>query len=228
MKWVKRLLLLGVVFLLPLVVLAGAANLIARMPDFYQYEFERSNVSSELRLSVKNAYLAEIFSGFMWGKTEELVLMSEYMGTEEGENMILPDEQAAMGRFRTILNLFSLAGAVSLAAVVAAYYLLIGDGGKELVRRAFLASILLMLLYGGVFACGLLFSGSAEALKNFFMGGALPEEGLLVALFTKQFVIHGGMAAAAVAAIFYVIIGMITWSLTRPYRMFGPGRRDRI
>lgn len=228
MKWVKRLLLSAVVFLLPLVILTGAVNLVARMPDFYQLEFNRTNVSKELMLSVNDTELAEFFSGFMRGKGESLVLELEDIDTGEPENIFLPEEQASMERFRSILNVLSLAGAVLVIPIVGGYYFLIRDGGKELVRRSFLFSLPVFAAYAAICACGLLQPETAAVLRDFLIGGAFPEENMLAGIFTGEFVLHAAIAVLAVAVIAYIIAGMVTWSITRPYRMFGRDRRDRI
>ncbi|WP_165445180.1 lipoprotein intramolecular transacylase Lit [Bacilliculturomica massiliensis] len=227
MVWVKRVLLCWVVFLLPLVILAGAVNLIVRMPDFYQFEFNRTETPKTINLNVKNDDFADFFSDFMWGKKKEFELLVANDATDQEESVFPPEEQAAMERFRTILNLVSMAGAVALLPAAAAYYLWIRDGGKEQLRRAFLASVALLVVYAGFCVFGLLSPGPSEFLKDVFMGGSFSEDGLLYYVFTKKFVLHGAAAAGAVTAIIYLVVGMATWSVTRPYRMFGRDRRTR-
>ena len=227
MRWVKRLLLCWVVFLLPLIILAGAVNLTVRMPDFYQFEFNRTETPKTINLNVKNDDFADFFSDFMWGKSKEFDLILVNDATDQEESVFPPEERAAMERFRTILNLASMAGAVALLPAAAAYYLLIRDGEKEQLRRAFLVSVAMLVVYTGFCIFSLLSPGPSDYLRDLFMGGSFSEDGLLYHIFTKEFVLHGAAAAGAVAAVVYLIVGMATWSMTRPYRMFRRVRRPR-
>ena len=224
MKRFNKVLLTGVMFFLPLVILIGAVNFTARMPDFYQYEFNSARTAKAIGVSIKNDELAGLFSDFMWGMSQELALEVPFAG-DEMSNIFLEEEERALGRLRTILNAFSLAGAVIAMAVAGSYYVLLRDGDKKELRRAFLLSVPVLLAFDGALAALLLLSVTGGGVEAFFLGGPLPESGALLQMLSRALLVHGVLTAVALSLILYIIAGMITWSLTKPYRMFGPMRR---
>lgn len=223
MEGLKKALTLGIIILLPFIVLIGAANLCVRMPDFYQYEFNSGNISKNLGISGGDVEMAAVFSLFMSGRSEELVLEAGN-SDEERENVLDIEEQIAAKHFRSVLNGFTMVAAFALLIVVAGYYIFIQSGEKESLRRVFLFSLPVLIVYEGVLLLIWMIPAVWEFCQTFMIGIPLPEMGVLFQICTKQFILHLILAIGAIAMIVYLILGMVTWNLTRPYRMFGPHR----
>lgn len=218
---------MGIVILTPGVMLSFAFNLVVRMPDFYRFEFNRSNLEKELSFSAAQGELAEVLSDYMWGKTPELVFEQENENTEKMENLFLPEERNIMEKKRSALNLYSLGMGVAVVILAAAYFILLRARLKAQIRRAFLLS----LPFGALCvtaACGGLFIEKLPALiKTFFLKPAWPVDGLMAAVFTEQFIRELALASVGVAAVGYLILGMAIWNLTEPYHMFRRRKHGR-
>ena len=227
MKWVRRLSFCAVILLVPGVMLSGAVNLVIRMPDFYQFEFNRVNLEQELSLSVEQGELAETLSAYMWGREKQLILEQENENTEKMENIFSPEEEEILARKREQLNLCSLGMGAAVVLLAAAYFALLRGGAKVGLRRAFLLSIPAGLIYTGILGSGLFVQGAPAVLKAFYLQPAFPEESVLASVFTVSFVRNMAAASAAITAVGLLVLGMVTWSLTKPYHMFRRENRGR-
>ena len=83
MKIGYKIILVILTVCIPFVTLITAFNVVLRMPDLYVYEFNNTEITSEIDLEMTGDELGHFFSDFMFGKQDEFKLYAEYRGREQ-------------------------------------------------------------------------------------------------------------------------------------------------
>ncbi len=134
MKLINRILAGLLIIIIPFTAIALSTNILSRLPDIYAYEFTKSRVTEGIELTAKPTELANLFSGYLMGKTKELQLVSEYQGREQ--QIFTMRDQIGMYHIKETLDLALIASALAFFTGCFLIYWLRRRGEKERVRTA--------------------------------------------------------------------------------------------
>ena len=216
MKAYRTLLILFMI-LLPVTVISLGANLTARMPDVYQYDFKSTNGLSGLGLGKDDDEMGKFISDYMFGKSEEFQID---VGEEKSDFVFNEREMAAVRTARMYLNVLAAVGVVAMVISVAAVLVAKKkDGDKELrnyFKKGVVLYVLLTVVYVGVFFAVMSMGHSPGALV-----GYLPmEEDVLPLIFTKELLAKVCLTSVVVCSVIYVLLGYLLYKLTEPKKIF--------
>ncbi|MDR2088264.1 MAG: hypothetical protein LBP73_02795 [Clostridiales Family XIII bacterium] len=216
MKIINRTLFVLLILTIPLSAILTAVNLSARLPDIYRYEFNRSEIVSEMGLGVTNDELARFFSEYMLGTLEDF----QYTDVKRERPIFGIGEAVFMDRLRSLLNVSLLSLAVMVCFIAFTYWFLLRQDRKEAVRFAYRAG---MVLYAGL-AAGIAFllykrEAVTRSLDRFLLYRF--EETDVVPQLLPPVILFEVAAVAAVVSLVVLLIGYsITKRLTRVVGMF--------
>ncbi|MDR2296102.1 MAG: hypothetical protein LBD95_04825 [Clostridiales Family XIII bacterium] len=216
MKIINRTLFVLLILAIPLSCILSAVNLSARLPDVYRYEFNRSEIVSEIGLGVTNDELARFFSQYMLGTLDDF----QYIDEKRERAIFGIGEAVFMGRLRSLLNLSALCLAGLLCFIVFVYWFLLRQDRKEAVRFAYRAGA---VLYAGLVAsAAVLLYGKEQSLQVFdrFLLYKFEETDVLPQILPSAILFEIAVAAAVLSLIALLVGYSITKRLTRVVGMF--------
>lgn len=218
MKVDKRILAGLLIIIIPFVSIGLAANILTRLPDLYAYEFTKSKVTEEIRLSAKPAEIGQLFSGYLAGKVLELQLVAEYQGRTK--QIFTMKDQIGMHNVRKLIDSLLLMTVLSILVGFLLTYRLIRKNEKELVRTAYKYSAALFL----IFWISILITPIGEFLGSYIQklifDIGFEADSLLGILLSSSFFQTWFVFNFIAAAIILFILGLIIWKFTRERRMF--------
>jgi hypothetical protein len=194
----------------------AAVNLSARLPDVYRYEFNRSEIISEIGLGVTKDELARFFSQYMLGTLDDF----QYIDEKRERAIFGIGEAVFMGRLRSLLNLSVLCLAGMICLITFTYWFLLRQDRKEAVRFAYRAGMVLYAGFAAVIAF-LLYKWDliARAFDRFLLYKF--EESDVVPQLLPSAILFEIAAVAAVLSLNSLLAGYsITKRLTRVVGMF--------
>lgn len=193
-------------------------NIITRFPDIYSYEFTKSQITKELDLNYDDKLLAEVFSNYLFGKSEEFQVVAEYQGREV--EVFTNAEQIAISKIKTGLNINLAIAVIGLLVSIAIIVFMIKRGWKEYVRQAYNYSLIFFSsTWLVIWIC--YFTGLIDKLLNhLFFGGVIDPDTVLVALLGGSFLRDWLSFNLVASCIFMIISRIIIWKFTEERRMF--------
>jgi hypothetical protein len=209
MRLLLRVLFAVIIFCLPVFSILAAENIICRAPDLYTYEFTKTQIAREARIGVSERDLGEFFSDYFLGKKKEFSYITEYQDKEQ--DLFNIRENNVMSNIRKLLNQLTLFMLGVVLITIAAYWVLLHYNRKEGIRLAFKWSL---VFYGVLWVTFGLILFPRTPFKS------LETEDLLFSMITSGFITDWFLAGIFISAVIMIIMGSITWKLTKPRRMF--------
>ena len=219
MKVVYHFFLLVLIICIPLISIFAAFNVVLRMPDLYVYEFNKTEITKEIKLNIENDELGGVFSDFMLGKNKVFQLNAEYEGREL--EIFSINDQKNMENLRHLLNIMLIVMGVMFVITFISYWILISMKNKLDIRNAFKGGV---ILYSSITILSFLafyISFLRDIIYKFIFISPMKEDSVLSLMLTKHFANDCLIAGSVIAAIILIIFASITWNLTKPRRMFG-------
>jgi hypothetical protein len=216
MKIINRTLFALLILTIPLTCILTAVNLSARLPDIYRYEFNRSEIISEMGLGVTSDELARFFSQYMLGTLDDF----QYTDIKRERPIFGIGEAVFMARLRSLLNLslFCLVGMVCF--LLFSYWFLLRQDRKEAVRFAYKSG---MALYAALVAgiAFLLYERNlfVHAFDRFLLY-EFEETDVVPQLLPSVIVLENAIVAAAISLVVLLAGYSVTKRLTRVVGMF--------
>lgn len=218
MKRVNRILLILFIIMLPITVVSLGANITARMPDVYQFDFKATNGLSGLYLEKSDDEMGEFISDFMFGKVEAFQL--EVGDDDEKELVFTAEESTAVAKARTYLNVLMVVGLVAMVIAVAAVIMAKRYGLDKELRGYFKKSVsvyaVITVAYVVVFFVILNMGHSPGEI----VGYVPMEDEVLPLIFTKGLLTKICLTSAVVGSVLYGLIGYLIYKLTEPKKIF--------
>jgi hypothetical protein len=216
MKIINRTLFGLLILAIPLTCILTAVNLSARLPDVYRYEFNRSEIVSEMGLGVTNDELARFFSQYMLGTLDDF----QYTDVKRDRPIFGIGEAVFMDRLRSLLNMSFVCLVCAVILILFTYVFLLRQNRKEAVRLAYKAGAVLYAVMVAAIAF-LLYSNKfpANVLDDFFLY-KFEETDAISQLLPPVIIVENALVCAVISLIMLLIGYSFTKRLTRTVGMF--------
>ena len=218
MKIVYKIFVIVLIVCIPFVSIFAATNIVLRMPDLYVYEFNKTQITKEIKLDIHVDKLGSIFSDFMIHKNEVFELKAEYQGREQ--EVFDVNAQEDMDNLRSQLNIILIILGAMLLILTIIYWILIANKKKTDLRNGFKGGVVLFVFIIILLTMAFNIEAVREMIYQYIFITPLDKDNVLSLLLTKQFARDLLIAGTAVATIILGILASITWSMTKPRRMF--------
>lgn len=218
MKIFYRGLFVILIIMLPLVVIMGGSNLALRMPDVYGYQLKSSEITDEIDLNVENDQLVQVFSDYMFGKTDEFQLEATYRGRDQkvfnqGESIAMHNYKAFVDK--TILPLIF----ATITGIISYMMLFLQEKGMAL-RVAFKISTgiyaILMTIISLLYVIPYTRSYFYQVIFNYVFDA----DDIVPLILTTSLASQMILATAFLSGVGLALIGYTTWKITKAKRMF--------
>jgi hypothetical protein len=191
-------------------------NLSARLPDIYRYEFNRSEIISEIGLGVTSDELARFFSQYMLGTLDDF----QYTDIKRDRPIFGIGEAVFMDRLRDLLNMSLLCLVVMICVILFAYWFLLRQDRKEAVSIAYRAGSVLYALMAAGIAFLLYNRYLPERVFDSFFLYKFEETDMVPQLLPSVIVLENAFVAAGISLIILLAGYSITKRLTKVVGMF--------
>jgi hypothetical protein len=191
-------------------------NLSARLPDIYRYEFNRSEIISEIGLGVTSDELARFFSQYMLGTLDDF----QYTDVKRDRPIFGIGEAVFMDRLRNLLNMSLLCLVAMICFILFAYWFLLRQDRKEAVRIAYKAGAVFYAIT--VAAAVFLIYGRdlpERAIDSFFLY-KFEETDVVPQLLPPVIVLENAFVSVGISFVILLAGYSITKRLTRVVGMF--------
>jgi hypothetical protein len=196
----------------------GAINVLFRIPDFFRFEFDRVEVTSNLDLSITSTDLGSFFSKFMLHSNPSFSLSAEYEGSER--ELFNRSEAMMMENFRVLLDVLLLLAIVAFVLTVFLIVIMQFNRMARNMRRALnVALVIYLVTMVGLGLYIIIFDGY-KALQNIMFSKKFAGDDLLQQMFDGQFPIDSAVAIVVISFIFMMIIRYIVWRMTAQKGIF--------
>jgi len=218
MKVFLRIVSIILAICVPVVAILGASNLIFRLPDLYTYEFRSKQVVKEINLGITDDELGDFFSNYMIGKNEEFDLIAEYRNRDQA--VFGPVEQLNMENARNLLDYTGYVFGVSVLLLIAGYWILLNQNRKSFLRATFKGGVAVFVTLQ-ILIFALFFNDNTRLVfYDLIFPNPYGAEDALPLILTEDFAKLCIYANSIISIIIMLIFLSITWSLTKPRRMF--------
>lgn len=215
MKWIFKILAVGLAVGLPLLSLSLSMNIVLRMPDVYEYNFKATENLADIGIEKSDEEMGRRISDFMLMKRDSL------SDTEEdGQFKLSEPETEKLLRWRGVVNGTAVMALLSVVISVAAIVFFKKKELDEELRRQLKKGIYLYL-YFGLLYCGIyIVLSKAGYPVHELLTGSIPSETVLKQLMGPALVRVLYFAVAIVATVIMGILAYIVKSITKPKRIF--------
>lgn len=215
MKWIFKILAVGLAVGLPLLSLSLSMNIVLRMPDVYEYNFKATENLADIGIEKSDEEMGRRISDFMLMKRDSL------SDTEEdGQFKLSEPETEKLLRWRGVVNGTAVMALLSVVISVAAIVFFKKKELDEELRRQLKKGIYLYL-YFGLLYCGIyIVLSKAGYPVHQLLTGSIPSETVLKQLMGPALVRVLYFAVAIVATVIMGILAYIVKSITKPKRIF--------
>jgi len=100
MRVLYKIFFIVLIVCIPIISLFAALNIVLRLPDLYDYEFNSAEITKEIELGMKDDEVGAFFSDFMLYKNDTFDLTAEYQNREQA--VFDKNEQENMENIRII------------------------------------------------------------------------------------------------------------------------------
>lgn len=205
----------------PVFSVLGAINIIFRMPDFYRYEFDRGEVSSNLDLGISGTDLGSFFSKYMLHSESNFSLITEYEGTDQ--EIFNHIDDSLMSNFRMLLDITLIVAVFALLLTAFLIFILKYNRMENSLRLSlniglgiYIASIAGLIVYFNVY-------NGDMVLRNSLMDGKFRADDLLMQMFDERFTLDSTVVIVVISFIIMMIIRYIVWRMTAQKGIFSEG-----
>lgn len=200
--------------------LFSAINILFRVPDFYRFEFDRTEVYSKLDLGISGTDLGSFFSEFMF-HSREFSLSTEFEGIER--ELFNEAEAAMMDNFRSLLDLFLVIAIVTLLIVLILIVIMqFNRMAKDLRRSLNIGLCIYIISTVGAIVFFNIYNGHIVLYKKMMEGEFGPDD-LLKQMFEGRFVLDSSIAVVLISFIIMMIVRYIVWKITAQKGIFSEG-----
>lgn len=218
MKILFRGLFVLLIVVLPFIVILGGSNLAMRMPDVYVYQLNDSQITEEIDLDVDNEELAEVFSDFMFGKSDDFKLNANYRGREQevfsqGENIAMHNYKGFIDRTVIPLIIFTILGIIS-------YTMLFLQEKDIALRVAFKIGASLYAFFMVIISILYLIPVTKSYFFNLIFHYTFGSDDIIPVILTSSFASQMILGITFVSGVALALIGYATWQITKTKRMF--------
>jgi hypothetical protein len=201
-----------------LIAIFAGANLVTRYPDLYSFEFTNTDVFKEIDLVYDEEELADIFSNYLFGKTDNFQIVAEYQGREV--EVFSNQEQIGMQNLKTLLNYIFIIALMALLISILIVLYMIKKGWKIFVRRAYNYSLGLFAIFWLAIWIAYFMGWFSKLISNYIIIGINDSETVLGMLINSGFKRDWLFFTMIAASVFIIIARMIIWKYTKERRMF--------
>ena len=216
----KSLLILFVLNILVLSVIPvlGAANLVARMPDFYAYELRDTELLTQHDIGLSEDDLSKFLANFLNGQGQSFSLVAEWQG--ESKELFSIYEDILMNHVRSYLgqSLYVLGGSIFFATLVTILFK--KQGKNQAIRLSYQFSYIPFGLIWLVASVSLSINGADQRIASYFSGNHMEQDSLLAEIATPGFFSHAMVVVLGISLILSVLIGYVLFTITKPKRIF--------
>lgn len=218
MRMIGKILMMILIICIPVTSILAAYNVVFRLPDLYIYELNSSQAMTEVNLSISSEEMGDVFSDYLFGKKDTFSLTADYNDREQEVFSI--DEQLTMENIRELLNisLWVLLGTTLLTLII--YWIFLMNKEKLLLRGVFKFSFFIYIVLSALNIAAFYYAAAKQWLKEQIFKIPLSEEAILPLFLTENFARDCIFVAIGGSLVVMIIVGSITWRLTRPRRMF--------
>lgn len=218
MKIMYRILMVILVVCIPVTAILAAYNAVLRLPDLYTYQFNDAQVTKEIGLRLSGDELGEFFSDYMLGKEENFSLVTDFRDREQ--EVFALHEQLTMAHIRALLDisLWVFAGGALLIFIV--YGISLTRNKKISLRSAYKFGVFLYLFLAGLSVGAFYYPETHQRMRDFLFQIPFGEEDVLPLMLTEAFARNSILFALAGGVVLLLVLGSVTWRLTKPRRMF--------
>lgn len=218
MKMMYRILMVILVICIPIATILAAYNAVLRLPDLYTYQFNDAQVTKEIGLKLSGEELGEFFSDYMLGKEESFSLVADFR--EREQEVFALHEQLTMTHIRGLLDISLWVFAAAAFLIFLIYGISLRKKKKISLRSAYKFSAFLYLFLAGLNLAVFYYPAIRQKISAFLFQMPFGEEDVLPLMLTEAFARNSMLAALAGGMVLLIVLGSITWRLTRPRRMF--------
>ena len=218
MKIIYRIFVVILIICIPLTSIFAAYNIALRLPDLYIYEFNKTEITSEIDLAVTDEELGIFFSDFMSGKHKDFDLNAEYRDREQ--SVFNETEQVVMSNLREVLNLSIWIMIIMLILILVIYWLLLVKKQKWMLRYAFKGGVITFIILAAMMIAAFNIPIANEFMVHSMMMDVFNENDVLPLMLTSIYARDCLVAGTVISIILLILFGSITWKLTKPRRMF--------
>ena len=192
--------------------LLSAANVLFRVPDFYRFEFDRTEVYNKLDMAISGTDLGSFFSDFMLHNKETFALTTEFEGIER--ELFNQSEAIMMDNIRSFLDICLIWAICTLFLVIFLIFVMrFNSMAKELRLSLNIGLIIYILSVVGLFIFFYIYNGDM-ILKEHMMEGEFGPDDLLQKMFDGQFVFDAAIMIFVISFIIMMVTRYIVWKLT--------------
>jgi hypothetical protein len=208
------------VFFLPFAALFGTTNLIFRVPDLYQFDLDRTDITREIRLDMKGKELGELIARYMQHKTDDFrpAKTVDFQGKQS--SIFTRTDRIAMEHSRGILDKTLIAFFLLFPVTIAIIVLLLRFGQRRDLWIGYNAGLILY----GLLALSLLVFGSFPrdryATFQWMTDVRFTKMDILPQLFDNGFYVEAMGFVVAISAIILFVCRSVLKKLTVLDKMF--------
>lgn len=220
----KKLLIVILAIIIPLISIISSFVLISRTPDFYTKEFTKLKVVDTIGLSVTEAEIGGMIADYINGKTDKFEMKAEINGEEK--NIFNEKEQTHMIDVKRLIDFATILLVILYFIIILVYYSVIIFKEKQLLRMAFKGSVIfygvILVLFGLISLID--FNKGFTVFHELFFKNNLwildPSKDVLLMLMPLQFFVDALKTSLVISTIIMAIFGVVTWRVTKTKGMF--------
>ena len=218
MKLIYRMAAGLLIIIIPFVAITVSANILARLPDVYSFQFAKSQITEEIDLAIRPAEIGALFSSYLTGGTDEFQIISEYQGREQ--QIFTMRDQIGMFEARRHINWMLLFSILAIIIVVLLSFWLIRVREKQMLRTAFKYCVGLFFIFWIMTLLAPTKDSFSALLQKLIFTGGFGEESILGMLLSDAFFDIWLTFTLVGSFILLFIIGNIIWKFSKERRMF--------
>ena len=196
----------------PFASIFGAMNIIFRVPDFFNYEFDRTEVSRSLDLGIGNSELSNFFSKFMLHSHDKFSLVTEYQGTQR--ELFTQLEASVAGNLRMILDILMVVAVISLIVMVFIIFMMQYNIRPKTLRLSLNIGLVFYFAFMGGMVLLFNVSNGDATLVHRLAGKSFGVDDLLYQMFDSKFTLDATVAISVISLIAMLIIRYTVWKMT--------------
>lgn len=210
-----------IALLVPIVAICLSINLVARMPDVYQYSFKSTEQLKSAALTVGSDEFGDLLSGYMIGKHVDL-RVAQGDDPNQKYDFFTDEDIEILKNVRFKLNIVLIFGVLAFMALIFAFVACkdIDDGAvsDRAIKHAKVSSLIIFFVMIIFFSVNLVLN--FPIWENGILKYGSENLHLVITLKLLQYLYIAWMITAG---IFEVIILYVANKLTKPKRMFSRG-----
>lgn len=219
----KKLIILMLALLIPFVLFIGTITILSQIPWFYSNEFDKLNTIEQAKVNISSHEISKMMVDYIRGNRTDFQIEAEVNGKKQ--NVFNSKEQQHMEDVKKLIRVGNIVSIIGLLTVGLLYVWLYKKDRTSL-RAMYKITI-------GVYVictAGLLLVSSIDFNAGFNLFHEVlftndlwilnPKKDILLMLMPLQFFIDASILALMIVTGGILILGVITWRITRSRNMF--------